>query len=156
MNNDFSQCMKWDNLISKMTSYRRDYQGLIRSRNEGFSFEHHAQTDSAPLPTASYPMGIRDYFLRGKANWVRSSSDDWIYYQLVTHSLVITLKYRQYSAISRLHNLQFTIAHTLGFSLSTSHLLATDLNTETITVLHSKYYTQIFSFTEALFHYSPP
>jgi hypothetical protein len=48
---------------------------------------------------------------------------------------------QQYSAISHLHHLQFTIAHALGFSLSTSRLVATDLNTETTTGSHFKYYT---------------
>jgi hypothetical protein len=46
----------------------------------------------------------------------------------------ITLKY---SAIADLHNLHFTAAHALGFSISTSRLLATDLNTETSTSKHS-------------------
>jgi hypothetical protein len=35
-----------------------------------------------------------------------------------------------------LHHLQFTVAHALGFSVSTSRLLATDLNTETSTSDH--------------------
>jgi hypothetical protein len=34
-----------------------------------------------------------------------------------------------------LHNLQFTVVHTLGFSVSTSRLLATDPNRRTIKVL---------------------
>jgi hypothetical protein len=34
-------------------------------------------------------------------------------------------------AIADLHTFQFTFAHELGFSVSTSRLLATDLNTET-------------------------
>jgi hypothetical protein len=54
----------------------------------------------------------------------------------VTHSLWITLKYRKYNAIADLHNLQFTVPHALGFSVSTSLLLATDLNAETITSNH--------------------
>jgi hypothetical protein len=37
-----------------------------------------------------------------------SSSDDWIYYQLVTHSLLTMLTQWQYSIIYHLHNLQFT------------------------------------------------
>jgi hypothetical protein len=41
---------------------------------------------------------------------------------------------RQYSVNADLHTLQFTVAHALGFSASTSRLLATDLNTETITL----------------------
>jgi hypothetical protein len=57
-----------------------------------------------------------------------SSSDDWIFGTLVTISLN-HIYYRQYSAIADLHTLQFTNAHALGFSVSTSRLLATDLNT---------------------------
>jgi hypothetical protein len=34
--------------------------------------------------------------------------------------------YRQYSAIADLHTLQFTVTHALGFSVFTSHNLATD------------------------------
>jgi hypothetical protein len=75
-------------------------------------------------------------------NKTGSSLDDWIYYQLVTYSLVITLKYRQYSAISHLQQLQFTITHTLGFSVPTSCFPATALNAQTATVtlqlLHTK------------------
>jgi hypothetical protein len=41
--------------------------------------------------------------------------------------LLITLKY---SAIADLHAFQFTVAHALEFSVSTSRLLATDLSTE--------------------------
>jgi hypothetical protein len=48
-------------------------------------------------------------------------------------TLSLSLIYNQYSAIADLHNLQFAVAHTLGFSVFTSHLLATDLNTETST-----------------------
>jgi hypothetical protein len=46
-------------------------------------------------------------------------------------SVTISLNYNQYSAIADLHNFQFTVAPALGFSVSTSRLLATDLNTET-------------------------
>jgi hypothetical protein len=61
-----------------------------------------------------------------------SGSDDWIYWCFYT----VTLSYNQYSAIADLHTLQFTVAHALGFSVSTSHILATDLNTGTITSNH--------------------
>jgi hypothetical protein len=54
---------------------------------------------------------------------------------LVTISLN-HIYYKQYSVIADLHTLQFTVAHTLGVSVSTSHLLATDVNTETITSNH--------------------
>jgi hypothetical protein len=43
--------------------------------------------------------------------------------------------YRQHSAIADLHTFQFTVAHALGLSVSTSHLLATDLNIQTIRIL---------------------
>jgi hypothetical protein len=53
---------------------------------------------------------------------------------LDTHSLLITFKYRQNSAIIHLHTFQFTIAHAIGFFVSTRRFPATDLNTQTITV----------------------
>jgi hypothetical protein len=53
--------------------------------------------------------------------------------------LLITLKY---GAIADLHTFQFTVAHALGFSVSSSRLLATDLNTETST---SNHYEVFFS-----------
>jgi hypothetical protein len=59
---------------------------------------------------------------------------------LVTHALLITLTYWQYSAIADLHTFQFTVAHALGFSVSTNRLLAKDLNTETSTLNPYKYY----------------
>jgi hypothetical protein len=39
-------------------------------------------------------------------------------------------------AIVVFHNLQFTLAYALGFSVSTSRLLGTDLNTDAITSNH--------------------
>jgi hypothetical protein len=48
-------------------------------------------------------------------------------------SVTISLNYNQYSTITDLHTFQLTFAHALGFSIFTSHLLATDLNTETST-----------------------
>jgi hypothetical protein len=53
---------------------------------------------------------------------------------LVTHSLLITLKYRQCRAIAYVHTFQFIGAHALGFSAFTNRLLATDLNTETVSL----------------------
>jgi hypothetical protein len=51
---------------------------------------------------------------------------------LFTHSF----NYSQYSAVVGLHNLQFTAAYELGFFVSTSRLLATELNTKTIISNH--------------------
>jgi hypothetical protein len=45
-------------------------------------------------------------------------------------SILITLKYKRYRYST---HFQFNVAHALGFSVSTSRLLATDLNTETST-----------------------
>jgi hypothetical protein len=61
------------------------------------------------------------------------SSDDWIYWHF---GYTFSLNYSQYRAIADLHNLQFIVAHALRFSVSTSRLLTTDLNTETATLNH--------------------
>jgi hypothetical protein len=61
-------------------------------------------------------------------NKTGSSSDDWIYYQMVTHSLLITLIHRLYNGVSHLHQLESTVAHALGFSVHTSRFPATDVD----------------------------
>jgi hypothetical protein len=48
----------------------------------------------------------------------------------------LSLNYNQYSATADLHAFKFTVAHALGYSVSTSRILATDLNTGTITSNH--------------------
>jgi hypothetical protein len=62
-----------------------------------------------------------------------SSLDDWIYWFLLC---TVSLNYKPYSSIADLHTFQFTVAHALGFSVSTSRILETDLNTDTITSNH--------------------
>jgi hypothetical protein len=47
----------------------------------------------------------------------------WIYWHLI-HTV---RDHRQYSATADLHTSQFTVTHTLGFSVFTSRILATDL-----------------------------
>jgi hypothetical protein len=47
--------------------------------------------------------------------------------------LLVTIKY---SGIADVHTFQFTVTHALGFSVSTSRLLAMDLNTEINTSNH--------------------
>jgi hypothetical protein len=69
-----------------------------------------------------------------------SSSNDWIY------------QHFGYGAITDLHILQFTVVHALGFSVFTSHLLATDFKTEIIT---SNHYEVFLSSTNFLW-LSPP
>jgi hypothetical protein len=66
-----------------------------------------------------------------------SSSGDWVYWHFRLQSPLITIKY---SGIADLHNLQHTVAHALGFFVFTCRLLVTELNTETTTVSHAKYY----------------
>jgi hypothetical protein len=52
--------------------------------------------------------------------------DDWIYWHLIhLHSFGTR---GNYSAVTVLHTLQFTVAHALGFSVFTSRILATDLS----------------------------
>jgi ABC-type uncharacterized transport system permease subunit len=51
----------------------------------------------------------------------------------ISTSVASSLNHIQYSAIAALHTFQFTVAHALEFLVSTSRLLATDLNTENIT-----------------------
>jgi hypothetical protein len=51
-------------------------------------------------------------------------------------SVTSSLNHTYCSAIADLHNLQFTVAHAPGFSVSAGRLLATDLNTETRTSNH--------------------
>jgi hypothetical protein len=63
-----------------------------------------------------------------------SSSDDWIYYH-VGYDLSESHLIQRYRCS---HDLQFTVAHAVGFFVSTSRLLATDLNKETITSNHYK------------------
>jgi hypothetical protein len=52
-----------------------------------------------------------------------------------------------YSAIADLHTFQSTVAHALGFSISASRLLATDLNTETSTSNHYEVFLLFRSIT---------
>jgi hypothetical protein len=47
-----------------------------------------------------------------------SRSDDWIYWHF---------GYNQNSCIADLHNLKFTVAHAVGFSVFASRLLVTEL-----------------------------
>jgi hypothetical protein len=51
----------------------------------------------------------------------------------ISTSVTISVNYNQYSAIADLHTFQFTFAHALEFSVSTSRLLVMDFNTGTIT-----------------------
>jgi hypothetical protein len=68
--------------------------------------------------------------------------------------LLITLKY---SAIADLHNFQFTVSHALGLFVFTSHLLATDLNTETSISTHYEVIISTYAtFSSSTFTYQMP
>jgi hypothetical protein len=72
------------------------------------------------------PEGVTIYFHDlGVTYKMGFGLDDWIYCTLYIHTV---RDYRQYSAISILHTFQFTVTHTLGFSVFTSCILATDLS----------------------------
>jgi hypothetical protein len=67
----------------------------------------------------------------GYAWWKQRVIDRMIGF--ISTSVTSSLNHTYYSAIT---DLQFTLAHALGFSVSTSRLLATDLNTEIKTSDH--------------------
>jgi hypothetical protein len=69
---------------------------------------------------------------------------DRIYWRLLC---TISLNYKQYSDVADLHIFQFTVVHALGFSVYTSRILATDLNTGTITW---NYYEVVLSFSSSI------
>jgi hypothetical protein len=81
---------------------------------------------------------------------LRNTSDDWIYYELVTHALLITVTSKQYSTIVHLHQLQFAVPNALGFPLFplvvSEQRLSTHYNSFTLRLLHIS-----VLFTEALF-----
>jgi hypothetical protein len=101
---------------------------LYVSLNVGLSMNYRALQASIHLKVITYchVSGVPRRIITG------SRLDDWIYWQL----LQINLNYSRYSAIADLHNLLFTVIYALGFSVSTSRILATDLNIETITSNH--------------------
>jgi hypothetical protein len=53
--------------------------------------------------------------------------------------LQVVLSTLNYNAIAILHNFQFAVAHALGFSVLTSRILATHLNTEISTWNHCEF-----------------
>jgi hypothetical protein len=63
-------------------------------------------------------------------NKTGSSSDDWMYYQMVTHSLINYTYTQVIQCCLSFTHLQSTVAHALGFSCSASRLPATDLEAQ--------------------------
>jgi hypothetical protein len=56
-------------------------------------------------------------------NITSSRSDDWIYCHF-GHN--VCLNHNYYRAVADIHNLQFTVAHALGFLVFTRRLLVTE------------------------------
>jgi sulfur carrier protein ThiS len=71
---------------------------------------------------------------------VGSSSDVWILLALWLQPLLITLSH---NAITIPHTLQSTLAHALEFSVYTRHLLAAELNTETVPSNHHEVFLSL-------------
>jgi hypothetical protein len=71
--------------------------------------------------------------------WVCVAIDGvWIgWLDLLTHSYTPLATINNYGATADLHTLQFTVTHTLGFSVFTSRILATDFNSVTVTDVSS-------------------
>jgi hypothetical protein len=70
--------------------------------------------------------------------------DGWIYWHLI-HS---TWDYRQYNTITDLHTLQFTVTHTLGFSVFTSCIPATGFIpvSRSLQITHEVFFLEPHSF----------
>jgi hypothetical protein len=66
------------------------------------------------------------------AHWLQNTVLDKII-GFIGISVTLSLNYNQYSAITDLHNLQFTVTRTLRISVFTSHILVTELNSLTVT-----------------------
>jgi hypothetical protein len=75
-------------------------------------------------------MGRFKYCSVYATNKTGSSSDDWIYYQVVTHSLINYTYTMAIQFISSLRQLKSTVAHALGFSVHTSRFPATDVDAQ--------------------------
>jgi hypothetical protein len=68
--------------------------------------------------------------VRGYARRINTVLDRMIGF--ISTSVTVSLNYKPYSALADLHNFQFTAAHAVGFSVSTSRCLVADLNAGTI------------------------
>jgi hypothetical protein len=64
-------------------------------------------------------------------------------------SVTISPNCNQYSAIAELHTFQFIVGHALGFPVSTSRFMPTDLNTETSTSYHYEMKSSSTQFSNA-------
>jgi hypothetical protein len=80
--------------------------------------------------------------------------DDWIHYNLYIHT---TRDYRN-TALSLIDSLQFTATHVLGFSVFTSHILATELTTVSLSlhITHEVLLSQPNSFPAIILRLSFP
>jgi hypothetical protein len=105
----------------------------------------------SPVPDVTYPqMSSRQTILSRVCGGVCVTSrkgfrlDELIYW----HRIYTTRDYRQYSAITELHNLQFTVTYALGFSVFISRILATDsiIISLSLQISHELFFAQPNSF----------
>jgi hypothetical protein len=108
--------------------------------------QHHP-TRQIPTPKSSVYKSVTTSWEQNVTFWVLhatkitgSTSDGWIYSQLLTHSLLATVHTAVQSYRSFTHFPVHRCTRTRT-SVSTSRFPATDLNTQTIRVSHFKYYT---------------
>jgi hypothetical protein len=66
----------------------------------------------------------------------------------------LSFNYNQYRVIADVHTFQLTFAYALGLPVSTSRLLVTDLNIETITSNHYKVFLPFL--TQSPWNADPP
>jgi hypothetical protein len=88
------------------------------NREERFKLSNAWNHRSSLLRHSNILSHVRVVTIRGVLDWM-SGFIDTLYTPLGTAG--------SYRAIADLHILQFTITHALGFSVFTSHILATDL-----------------------------
>jgi hypothetical protein len=82
----------------------------------------------------NYFMSVRRDNVLWRVGWYA-----WRKWRVVVRMIGFTtssLNYHKYSAIAYLHTFQSTVAHALGFSVSISRRLITDLNAKTTTSNH--------------------
>jgi hypothetical protein len=128
-------------VAEEVSKYKLDFVGVQEVRWDGGGTEpagEYTVTCLSPIPLLTPKCDVFKWYtplIRRVLVLMIGFISSW-----VTPSLLVTLTHKQYSAIAYIYTLQFTVAHALGFSLSTRRLLATDFDTE-LPQSHNKYYT---------------
>jgi hypothetical protein len=109
------------------------------------------------LPETFANLTLRHRFILSRFRGVtidRVWTGYWVYLPLIhPHS-----ELQVFTALSLIYTLQFTVTHTLGFSVFTSRILATDFNTVNISVLlnYTLQISHVKSYLERLTFKSQP